>query len=127
MFKNLKFPFFFLSFCLFRAAPVAYGGSQARGPIRAVATSPATATATPDLSLSSTYTTAHSNPGSLTHRSRPGIEPATSWFLVGFSRPGIEPATSWFLVGFVLTAPQWDFLNSFLLKRQFLLNIIISS
>ena len=51
MFKNLKFPFFFfLSFCLFRAAPVAYGGSQARGPIRAVATSPATATATPDLS-----------------------------------------------------------------------------
>ena len=25
-----------LSFCLFRATPAAYGGSQARGPIRAV-------------------------------------------------------------------------------------------
>ena len=29
--------FFFFVFCLFRAAPVAYGGSQARGLIRAVA------------------------------------------------------------------------------------------
>jgi len=31
-------PFFFLSFCLYRAASVAYGGSQARGRIGAVAT-----------------------------------------------------------------------------------------
>ena len=31
-----------------------------------------------------TYTTGHSNTRSLTHRMRPGIEPATSWFLVGF-------------------------------------------
>ena len=30
--------FFFLVFCLFRVAPTAYGGSQARGPIIAVAT-----------------------------------------------------------------------------------------
>ena len=29
---------------------------------------------------SSTYTTAHDNPGSLTYWVRPGIEPATSWF-----------------------------------------------
>ena len=29
-----------------------------------------------------TYTT-HGNARSLTHRARPGIEPATSWFLVG--------------------------------------------
>uniref|UniRef100_A0A4X1VTB9 RAS related n=1 Tax=Sus scrofa TaxID=9823 RepID=A0A4X1VTB9_PIG len=29
--------FLFLNFCLFRAAPVAYGGSQARGPVRATA------------------------------------------------------------------------------------------
>ena len=35
----VTFFFFFLSFCLFsRAAPAAYGGSQARGQIRAVAT-----------------------------------------------------------------------------------------
>ena len=33
---------------------------------------------------SATFTTAHSNAGSLTHWPRPGIEPATSWFLVGF-------------------------------------------
>ena len=31
-----------------------------------------------------TYTTAHGNTGSLTHWTRPGIEPATSWFLVKF-------------------------------------------
>ena len=31
-----------------------------------------------------TYTTAHSNARSLTHRSRPGIELASSWILGGF-------------------------------------------
>ena len=31
-----------------------------------------------------TYTTAHGNTRSLTHWARPGIEPATSWFLVRF-------------------------------------------
>ena len=61
--------FCFVLFCLFRATPVAYGGSQARGLIRAVATglrqSPAAATWDP--SWSATYTTAHGNAGSLTH------------------------------------------------------------
>ena len=33
---------------------------------------------------SATYTTAHGNAGSLTHGLRPGIEPASSWFLVRF-------------------------------------------
>ena len=46
--------FFIFGFCLFRAAPVAYGGSQARGQIGvqppAYATATATATAMPDLS-----------------------------------------------------------------------------
>ena len=36
---NFLFFFFFFFFCLFRAAPTAYGGSQARGPVGAVATS----------------------------------------------------------------------------------------
>ena len=40
-----------------------------------------------------TYTTADGNTESLTH-----------WV-----RPRIEPATSWFLVGFVSTAPWWEF------------------
>ena len=48
-------------FCLFRAEPKAYGGSQARGPIGAVAASlrpqPRHVGAT-----SSNYTTAHGNP-----------------------------------------------------------------
>ena len=34
--------------------------------------------------MSATYTTAHGNARSLTHWARPGIKPATSWFLVGF-------------------------------------------
>ena len=41
-----------------------------------------TATAMQDPSpKSATHTTAHRNDGSLTHRTRPGIESTTSWFL----------------------------------------------
>ena len=63
--------FFFFFFCLFAiswAAPSAYGGSQARGLIGAVAAWP-----TPEpqqrqiRAASATYTTAHSNAVSLTH------------------------------------------------------------
>ena len=39
-----------------------------------------------------TYTTAHSNAESLTH----------------WTRPGIEPASSWILVVFVTSEPQWE-------------------
>ena len=39
-----------------------------------------------------TYTTAHSNAGSLTH-----------WV-----RPGIKLASPWILVGFISAAPQWE-------------------
>ena len=35
--QNEIAPFFFWSFCLSRASPMAYGGSQARGPIGAIA------------------------------------------------------------------------------------------
>ena len=56
-------------FLLFRATGVAYGSSQASGPIRTVAAS-----------------LHHSNTGSgsLTHWARPGVEPASSWMLVRF-------------------------------------------
>ena len=43
---------------------------------------------------SETYTTAHCNTGSLTH----------------WSRPGIEPVASWFLVRFLFAAPWWELL-----------------
>ena len=53
-----------------------------------------TATAAQDLShASATYTTARSSAGSLTY-----------WV-----RPGIEPASSWILVGFISAEPQWEF------------------
>ena len=39
-----------------------------------------------------TYSTAHGNARSLTH----------------WARPGIEPVSSWILVGFVSDAPQWE-------------------
>ena len=59
------FFFFFLSF--FRATFMAYGGSQARGPVGAVATGYTTATATWDLSHMFELHHSHSNAGSLTH------------------------------------------------------------
>ena len=53
--------------------------------------------------MSATYTTAHSNARSLTHWARPGIEPATWWFLVGFvnhwamtGTPGLCVPFHWF-------------------------------
>ena len=55
-------------------------------------------------SVTTGVTTAHSSAGSLTHRVRPGIEPATSWFLVGF----------------ISAAPRWE-----LLAHHFLMLLLI--
>ena len=49
-----------------------------------------------------TYTTAHSNEGSLIH----------------WARQGIKPATSWFLVGFLSAEPQWELLASSLNSKK---------
>ena len=58
----------FCLFLLFKAAPTAYGGSQARGPIGAAATGLCTQPQQLGVQAESvTYTTAHSNAGSLTH------------------------------------------------------------
>ena len=51
------------------------------------ASTTATATATRDLSLSVAYPAAHGYAGSLTHGARPGIEPASSWTVVGLLSP----------------------------------------
>ena len=95
--KNLGFYSIIIifSFCFFRAAPTAHGGSKARSGTGAAAAglhhSHSSAGSGPPL----TYTTAHSsNTRSLTH----------------CVRPGIEPATSWFAVRFVSAAPQWELL-----------------
>ena len=108
--QRWKFYLFIYLFCLFvfsRAAPVAYGSSQARGPIRAVAASQRWSHSNVGIrargpigvvaasqrqshsnvgirAMSATYTTAHDDDGFLTHWAGLGIEPSTSWFVVGF-------------------------------------------
>ena len=81
------FLFHFLFFWLFafsKAAPTTYGGSQARCQIGAVAAglhhSHSNARSEPRLQP----TPQHGNTRSLTHWARPGIKPATAWFLVRF-------------------------------------------
>ena len=72
---------------------MAYGGSQARGWIGAAA---ASLHHSHSGAASATYTTAHGNGGSLTCWARPGIEPTSSWILVGS-----------------LLLGHWEFLNVF--------------
>ena len=74
--------FFFL---LFRAASAADGSSQARSQIRATAASLCHSHSNSRIwALSATYTIGHGNARSPTHWARLGIEPASSWILVGF-------------------------------------------
>ena len=83
------FIYLFIYFCLFAiswAAPAAYGGSQARGLIGATVAS---------------LRQSHSNAGS-----EPRLRPTPQLTAIPDPQPteqgqGIEPATSWFLVGFV--------------------------
>ena len=78
-------PFCFI-FLPFRAVPAAYGGSQARGWIGAAAASlhHSNSNARSEPSLQAIPQLTPSNPGSLTHWARPGIDPASSWILVRF-------------------------------------------
>ena len=79
---SLSLFFFFGLFLSFRATPVTYGGSQARG----LTGQPAPQPQQRGIRVTSeTYTTAHGYAGSLTHRVRPGIEPVSSRMLVGFA------------------------------------------
>ena len=87
------FPFFFL---LFRAILVARGGSQARVESKLCCQPTPQPQQCRIQAGSVTYTTTHSNTGSLTH----------------WARLGIKPAISWLLVGLVSTAPQWQLLSS---------------
>ena len=98
-----------LFFCLlFRASLSAYGSSQARSQIRAAAAGlHHSHSNTGSEPRSVTYTTAHGNAGSLTHRSRPGIEPESSWIWSGLltAEPQRElpnlALTSW------VCSPKW--------------------
>ena len=91
--------FYFMLFYLFiyfRAAPMAYGSSQARGWIIATAAS---------LHHSHSHIRFE-----LELRPTPQLM-ATLRSLTHWARPGMGPATSWFLVGFVATVPQWELLT----------------
>ena len=79
-------------FFLFKAASVTYGSSRARGWIGAATASLGHSHSNRIWAVSSTYTSVSGNAGSLTHWARPGIEPASSWILVGF-------LTHWATVG----------------------------
>ena len=82
--QSAFFFFFFFFFCLLRATSEAYGGSQARGPIRDLTPSLNNSHSNADPSWAVTCTIAYSNARSLTHWARPGIELESSWMLVRF-------------------------------------------
>ena len=63
-YMSVSFVCLFKSFCVFRAAPKAYGGFQARGPIGAVAAGLCYSRSNAGSMPSATYTTAHGNVGS---------------------------------------------------------------
>ena len=90
------------------AIPMAYGSSQARGRIGAtVASLHCSHSNTGFEPLLVTYTTAHGNARSITHRLRPGIESSSSWILVRFSTAEpLQELLSVFLVQPVCSPPQ---------------------
>ena len=98
-------PFGYLFFCLFRPAPVPYGGSQVRGCIGPVAAGQIRA-------VSATYTTAQGNARSLIHWARPGMEPVSSWALVRFvsAEPWWERPEQ---ISLFFANYHWNLLNCF--------------
>ena len=92
-------PWFVCLFLLFRAILAAYGSSQAGGLIGATGTGPQPQQSGIQATFV-TYTTAHGNTGSLTQWERPGIEPTSSWILVGF-------VNRWVMKGTPELSPCW--------------------
>ena len=74
---------------------------------------------------SATYVTAHCNAGSLIHWVRPGIEPTSSWILVGFvsselqwALPSIILLMFWSFVVMLPFQNSWPWLFVFSLKAS---------
>ena len=86
MFMSEKYRGSFLFIFLFRAAPTAYGASPGKVSNRSRSCQPTPQPQQRQIwAESTTYTTAHGNARSLTHWARPGMEPVSSWILVGFA------------------------------------------
>ena len=92
----------FCLFCAFRAASIAYGGSQDRGQIRAMATG---------------LGHSHSNARSELHL-WPTLQLMTTLLLKPLSETGIEPESSWILVRLNSAEPWWEFQDSILYYRE---------
>ena len=75
------------------ATPAAYGSPQARGQIGAIAAG---------------LHHSHSNTGSEPHLQPTPKAHCNAGSLINWVRPGIEPSSSWILVGFITTEPQWE-------------------
>ena len=112
-FLFLKFKLNFCFVCLlFRAAPAAYGGSQARKSNWSCSLQLIPQPEQCQIqTLVVTYTTAHGNARFLTH----------------WARPGIEPASSWMLVRFVFTEPWWELHPVFFFRIKCIWSIWIQS
>ena len=108
-----SFSFFFLFFFwLFRAAPVVYGCSQARGWIWAAAAGCSHSSSRSEPHLWPTpQLTAHGNARSSTHWVGPGIERASLWILVRF-------VTHWATTGTPIVHFQMPQQNSVYLERD---------
>ena len=89
--ENCFFVFFFFFFLAFRAAPAAYGGSQAWGGIRVAAAG---------------LHHSHSNPGS-----GPRLQPTPQLMATPDLSPTGRGQGSWILVGFVTAEPRWELQN----------------
>ena len=100
------FKYSYLFFSFFRATPAACRSSQTRGLIRAAAASLHHKPQQYRIRVTSvTYTTAHSNAGSLTHWVEPGIEPAFSWLLIRFVTAEPQGELKVFLDSFIEQIP----------------------
>jgi len=81
---SLPFVCFFVA-CFFRAAQLAYSSFQARGRISCSCRPTPQPQQCQIWASCATYPRAHSNTRSLTHWAGPGIEPSSSWILVGIA------------------------------------------
>ena len=81
---NIFFFFFFFFFCFLGPHSQYVEVPRLGDELELQLPADSMATATWDLSHSATYTTAYGNARSPTHWARPGIEPMSSWILVGF-------------------------------------------
>jgi len=101
-------------FCFLGLHLVAYASSQARGRIRAVAAGLHHSQATGEPSHACDLHHSSWNAGSPAHRARPGIEPPSSWILVGF----VSAVPQWNVTSLFWWMPIYENYNKFLRRLR---------